>query len=159
MPRPTGASGCSSSAELSWSGIPAQDIARWWDAASPFIERALAEGRGEYAASDIEAALRVRAMQLWLLGRNGTRGSRGISVCGALVTEITNYPRRRTAILRLFSTDPGLRAAWLPLTSVLESWARAQGCDAIEVFGRPGWAKVLDYELTHIVLCKELKNE
>ena len=99
-------------------------------------------------------ALQSRAMQLWLM-----RGGQGVAVRGALVTEIANYPRKKTAILRLFAADEGLRAAWRPLLAVVETWARAQGCDGIEVFGRPGWTRILDYELTQVVLRKELKHE
>lgn len=141
-----------SSAELPWFGVAAEEVPDWWTAARPFVERALAQGGGEFSPEDIEAALMARAMQLWLLRA-------GNDVCGALVTEIANYPRRRTAILRLFAADRDLRAAWRPLLPVVESWARVQGCGAIEVFGRPGWARILDYELIHVILRKELKHE
>ncbi len=154
MPRPTGASGCLSSAEICWFGVAAADIPLWREAARPFVERALRHGNGEFSAADIEAALGTRAMQLWLM-----RGRDGGPICGALITEIANYPRRRTAILRLFAADRGLRAAWRPLLPVVEAWARAQGCGGIEVFGRPGWTRILDYEPTHVVLRKELKHE
>lgn len=150
--KPIEASACLSSAEICWFGVPAEDIPLWRDAARPFIERALGHGNGEFTAADIEAALRARAMQLWLMREGG-------AVRGALVTELAIYPRKRTAILRLFAADHGLRAAWRPLLAVVESWARTQGCDGIEVFGRPGWARILDYELTHVVLRKELKHE
>lgn len=148
----TADSGCSSSADLAWFGVVAAFIPLWWDAARPYIEHALDRGHGEFLPDDIRTCLLSRAMQLWLLRRND-------EIRGALVTEIADYPRLRTVILRLFSADRELRGQWEPLLAVIEDWARDQGCAAIEIFGRPGWARRLDYELTHVVLRKELKHE
>lgn len=147
-PQPTAASASSSLAELSWFGVAPGQIGIWWALAAPFVERALAQGRGEMIPEDVRRFLASRAMQLWLLWDGAVRG--------ALVTEIANHPRKRICVLRLFAADPGLRAAWMRLAPAIESWAKAQGCAAIEVFGRPGWAKILGYELKQVVLSKEL---
>ena len=42
------------------------------------------------------------------------------------------------------------------LIDVLEKYARDEGCRAVEVCGRPGWARLLNYRTTRIVLRKEL---
>jgi hypothetical protein len=148
--QPTGDSGSLSSAEISWFGVAAPEIAAWWPHAEPYVARALAEGRGEMEPCDVRRFLELRAMQLWLLWDGAARG--------ALVTEIANHPRKRSCILRLFAADRGLRAAWRALIPLAEEWAREQGCDAVEVFGRPGWARLLDYELKQVVLSKELQK-
>jgi hypothetical protein len=50
------------------------------------------------------------------------------------------------------------RARWLPLIAVLEDFARAEGCRAIRILGRRGWARALpDYRITRIVLEKPLE--
>jgi hypothetical protein len=136
---------------LRWFGVPARDLNIWWVSAAPLIERALARGRGEMTAEDVRGFLERRAMQLWLLWD-------GARVCGALATELANYPRKRSCILRLFAADAGWRAAWLRLLPLIEPWAREQGCAAVEVFGRPGWARILGYDIKQVVLSKELQE-
>lgn len=42
------------------------------------------------------------------------------------------------------------------LIEVLENYARDEACRAIEVCGRPGWARLLNYRTTRVVLRKEL---
>ena len=135
--------------KLSWFGVQPEEMDLWWERAKPFVARALAEGRGEYAAADVCRFLDQRAMQLWLLWDGSVRG--------AVVTELCNYPCYRTCIVRLFAADRAIRDAWLPMLGIIEAWARTQDCEAIEVIGRPGWKRVLSgYEQTHLVLRKDL---
>jgi hypothetical protein len=42
------------------------------------------------------------------------------------------------------------------LIGMLEKYARDEGCGAIEVCGRPGWARLLNYRTTRIVLRKDI---
>jgi hypothetical protein len=42
------------------------------------------------------------------------------------------------------------------LIDMLENYARAERCRAVEVCGRPGWARLLNYRTTRVVLRKEL---
>ena len=49
------------------------------------------------------------------------------------------------------------RERWLPLFERLESYAKAEGCEIMRIFGRKGWERVLDgYHVEHVVLEKEL---
>jgi len=49
------------------------------------------------------------------------------------------------------------RAAWLPLLAQIEAYARAEGCAALRIYGRKGWARVLTgYRVEHVILRKEL---
>jgi hypothetical protein len=71
------------------------------------------------------------------------------------MTEIVRYPRSTRCVLFLCAGD-GLDR-WLHHLGEIEAWARAQGCDAMEVAGRKGWARVLKgYELVNVMLRKEL---
>jgi hypothetical protein len=46
---------------------------------------------------------------------------------------------------------------WLPLLATIESYARDEGCACVRIYGRKGWARVLDgYETQHVILRKEL---
>lgn len=129
--------------------VPAHQVPGYWDEAAPIIQRALDHGHGAYHLRDIFDALTKREMQLWLGLADGV-------VKAALITELCRYPRITTCILRLFAADKAKR--WFPHLEVIETWARAQGCVAIEVFGRLGWRKMLDgWTETHAILRKELK--
>ncbi len=47
---------------------------------------------------------------------------------------------------------------WLPLLADIETYAKAEKCRCVRIFGRKGWAKVLnDYAVKNVVLDKELR--
>jgi hypothetical protein len=116
-------------------GVPSPCVPALWPAALPFVARALGEG-GHLLPEDVLAALLRREMQLWAVWRDG-------ALAGVLVTEIRRWPRRTVCRLALAAADDGARADWLPWRGRIEDWARAQGCDAIEIWGRPGWARLV----------------
>ena len=70
------------------------------------------------------------------------------------VSSFIYYPNRTD--LRIIFTA-GSAPQWLPLIEQLEDFARTNNCDAVEVMGRKGWAKVLPtYEFSHITIRKKL---
>jgi hypothetical protein len=84
-------------------------------------------------------------MQLWILARDG-------AIVGALVTEILRWPRRTVCRLVLAGAEDGLRDEWLAWRGALEAWARAEGCTAMEIYGRPGWARLVPEARKRVVL-------
>lgn len=77
---------------------------------------------------DVEAAVASGHMQLWV-------GERG-----ALVTEITRYPKLKT--LHIFVAG-GEMDQCLDFLPSLYAWADMQGCDRVTLSGRVGWKRVL----------------
>lgn len=70
------------------------------------------------------------------------------------ITSFVYYPNKTD--LRIIFTA-GSAPSWPPLIEQLEEFARANDCDAVEVMGRKGWAKVLPtYEFSHITIRKKL---
>lgn len=70
------------------------------------------------------------------------------------ITSFIHYPTATD--LRVIFTA-GSSPSWPPLIEQLEEFARANDCDAVEVMGRKGWAKVLPtYEFSHITIRKKL---
>jgi hypothetical protein len=130
---------------LVFDGVPAAAVPSLWPSARRFIERALAEGGGHLLAEDVLAALRRREMQLWVL-RSGD------VLVGALVTEIVRWPRRTVCRLVLAGAQDGWRETWLPWRGLLERWAREEGCASIEIYGRPGWARLVPGARKRVVL-------
>ena len=46
---------------------------------------------------------------------------------------------------------------WLPLIAQIETYARAEGCKRVRIYGRKGWLHVLDgFAEKHIIMDKEL---
>lgn len=46
---------------------------------------------------------------------------------------------------------------WLPLLAKIEAWAKAEGAAKVRIFGRKGWAGVLDgYSVENVVLERKL---
>ena len=71
----------------------------------------------------------------------------------AIVTEIIEYPQRRT--LRFWLAGGNLKTL-LDVEPKIRKWSILYRCEAVEIIGRKGWEKVLkEYEPTAIVLVKE----
>jgi len=48
-------------------------------------------------------------------------------------------------------------ANWLPLIRTIELYAKDEGCTCVRIFGRKGWARVLNgYKQTHAIIDKHL---
>ena len=79
----------------------------------------------------------------------------GSKVHAAAVTELHKTEWRKVCVIvGCGGTDMKL---WLHLLDGIEAFARAEGCDAMRIIGRKGWARVLkDYRVTRVILEKEL---
>jgi hypothetical protein len=130
--------------------VPAERLSEVAAGAMPLI-KAMCEGsNGKYAPADVLRALAARDFQLWLArGRGGNEA--------AAVTEIVDYPQKR--VCRLIGAVGRDMSNWIGHLAALETWAKAQGCSAMEPVARPGWERVLKgrgYRKTHVHLEKEL---
>lgn len=93
-----------------------------------FLEPALAYNGGTHGWSDIAEGIASGKMQLWP------------APDGALVTELLRYPRQRVCNVFLGGGSLDQLRAMVPS---VEAWAKAQGCQAVTVLGRPGWVRAL----------------
>ena len=126
-----------------WLVPTALGAAAWKDAA-PHLASAILRAGGRYLEGDIPACLDSGEMQLFLaLGASGP--------IAAALTSVVTYPSsRRLAIL--FCGGRQMRRWLTPGLAAIEEWAREQGCDGIEIFGRKGWARALGYRITSYIL-------
>jgi hypothetical protein len=123
-------------------------IGWWWTMALPHIARVLKRGQGSYQPEDVKARCEAGVFQLWLCFEG--------NCIAAVITEIAQYPRKKTCIVRMIGST-GLPMDWHERLRQIEFWAEDQGCSAMEVFGRAGWKRRLPgYEFQQIVLRKEL---
>jgi hypothetical protein len=127
-------------------GIAREHLDKVWDLAAPMVDRALEYADGKYNLEAIYEALAARDMQLWV----ATLDFDIVAVC---VTEIRNYPCKK--ILTIFASAGWQLDSWLDFLTPILEWGKAQGCNASELYGRPGWERVLDrfgFEKIHTVL-------
>ena len=93
---------------------------------------------------DILIGIRDGRMKLWVWDRS----------CG--VTEIADYPARRVLVLMLAAGDLD---EVLAREQEIPEYAHATGCEALCVYGRPGWSKVAkNFEVDYIALSKEIRH-
>jgi hypothetical protein len=97
-----------------------------WLRCRPWIEAALRYSGGTHDISDIEDGLMRGVYQFW-------PGKRS-----AMVTEICEFPRRRTLNVFLGGGDIRELAEMRP---DVERYAKFRGCDAVTLIGRRGWLR------------------
>lgn len=100
--------------------------------------------RGSHSFDDVVQAIFDGSMQFWPAPR------------GCAVTEIIQYPKKK--VLHIFLAG-GEMDQIVDMDSSAVEFARLNGCTAMSIAGRRGWAKVLKdkgYEEAYTVLAKEL---
>jgi hypothetical protein len=104
----------------SWCGVSAEELERYWPQAFNLVARACARSNGRLTPEAVFADLKAKQMQLWLVHTDGK-----IEAC--FVTQIINYPGTRLCNI-LLAAGKG-RQRWQHWISILEDWAREQGCN------------------------------
>ena len=128
---------------MNFTGIPSGRVRGLWGDIEHLVASALERGHGEYTTQDILEALLSRDMQLW------TNGS------AIAVTEIITYPQSSVCVVVLAAGGP--MTEWLPCVSIIEAWAKSEGCTEIRAYGREGWARVMkDWQRSYTVVRKAL---
>ena len=129
-------------------GVIASDMEPIWDTVSSHIKSALQYSDGKYSLEDIREGLESQQMQLFIAMAD--------EIIASAITQITDYPQKRVLTIVLLGGER--MNEWLPLLNQLEKWGIDEGCEQIELYGRPGWEKVLKWEKTYIALKKNLNE-
>ena len=122
-------------------------VCRVWPLVSHLIRAAMRKGRiSEFA--DVEEAVLAGTQLLWVAADRQ-------AIWAAAVTQLSRA--NGETFCTIVACGGRERARWLPLKAQLETFAKAEGCAAIRIHGRRGWAREFpDYRLTRILLEKEL---
>ena len=118
-----------------------------WPTVVPLLKRAIAKtGLAEFAA--IEREILDGVSLLWVAWN------------GAAIEAVASTSLQQTDVGKVcvITACAGARMTrWLPLIRDIEAYAEAEVCRCVRIFGRKGWARVLDgYEETHAIIDKRL---
>ena len=103
--------------------------------------RAVDMAGGTHTEHDVIDFLVAGRAVLWANGDSG------------VVCEIEDYPRMR--VCRYWAAGGELDDL-LPMEAAIEAWARERGCQRMEILGRAGWARELDYDRRGLWMTKDL---
>jgi hypothetical protein len=100
------------------------------------------------AFEDIAADILSGRSLLWMAWN-------GLTVESAAATVLINSEIGKVCIITVCGGSDMKR--WVPLIDQIETYAKAEGCRRVRIYGRKGWLHVLDgYEEKHIIMDKEL---
>jgi hypothetical protein len=116
--------------------VPAEFIDTCWEKIIGFVQKAAKYTYGRYGVEDIYVLVKDEGYQLWVAFDEEV-------FKGVVITTIMNYPKRRILCMG-FCGGIDLKDWKDPMLSTLQGFAKDMGCDSIEAFGRPGWAKVFN---------------
>jgi hypothetical protein len=125
-------------------------VARLWPHARDLIHAAMRRGDvGSFQPVE-HSVLAGRAL-LWL-------ATDGVRIHAAAVTELHAIEWRKVCVI-VACGGKDMRL-WLHLIEAIEQFGRDEGCSAMRIVGRKGWARVLgDYRTRRIILEKEIADE
>jgi hypothetical protein len=121
--------------QVTW--VPTEHVEFVWPNIREFMMGAAEFTFGRFTAEDIKNELlrRQGEQQLWVAFEDKD------NFYGAVVTEVYQYPQMRALIMH-FTGGKQLPKWKTPMLKILQQFAADNECDAIESYGRPGWAKV-----------------
>lgn len=78
-----------------------------------------------------------------------------------IITQISEHPARRVLEITMCFGPEVLELVGPAVDAALDNFAAHEGCSYIEVFGRPGWERILKpwgFEKRSVVLSRQVKN-
>lgn len=105
-----------------------------WSRVKPYFEQVAETTHGRFTANDIRQRVKTTKQQLWI-------AHEGEEVYGFVITQCTDYPQMRCLVMH-FTAGRELFKWKDAMLKTIQEFARNNGCEAIESFGRAGWAKV-----------------
>lgn len=127
--------------------IDPEHVRSIWPLTAPLLRQATAE-TGLSAFATIEHDILVGSSLLWVAW-NG-------SVIEAVASTSLQQTDAGKVCVITACAGAGM-TRWLPLIRGIEAYAQAEGCRCVRIFGRKGWARVLEgYEQTFAIIDKRL---
>jgi hypothetical protein len=116
--------------------VPAEYVDTCWGKIEAFVQKAAEYTYGRYSVDNLYDMVKEGDHQLWV-------AYDGKDFKGTVLTNVMNYPQRKVLCMG-FCGGIELKDWKDPMLNLLKRFAKDMGCDSIEAFGRPGWAKVFN---------------
>lgn len=116
--------------------VPHTHIEMIWPKIESFMKGAADYTYGRFTVNDIKKDLleKENSQQLWIAFNSD-------DFYGAVITELWKYPQTKALIMH-FTGGKKLLKWKQPMLEILQKFARDNGCEIIESYGRAGWEKV-----------------
>lgn len=114
-------------------GVWHEHLNLYWPVVRDWIDEAVRYAANCWTVDDVLRDLKARKMQLWVVWTDKP-------VC-ALVTEVYDTAAGTTCAIPIVGGELALEC--LDLLSVIEQWAKEQGCVRLRGEGRRGWERAL----------------
>ena len=139
--------------------IPTQELDKTWGLIDKDIRQALAYS-SELTDSDfVFDTAKENKFQVWIIWDKNQKKTVD-KYFGVVVTELIK--RKLGKVCHIYIATGRQRHKWQHLIKDIEDFAKAEGCQMMELIARPGWQKVLNlfnYKRTHVVLEKKIEQE
>lgn len=122
-----------------------EDINGLWHAFAHHLDRFERECETDFA-EDLKRDLIEGRKQLWGL-------QDGPKITGIVLTRIAECPNG--PVCEIYAACGEAHGRIHEVLTTIERWAQSINCKRMRVLGRKGWARVLDYRQTGIILEKE----
>ena len=130
--------------------VPPQAVAAVWPRIERYLQSAIDRSHGTHTMDTTKRDAEAGQRQLWVV----ITDDKDITAAG--VTSLQSFPSGRLMLqIEVFGGDN--MKAFFDLKSELEKWAKDEGCTAVCLWARKGWAKHLhDYQVTNYLMHKEI---
>jgi len=129
-----------------------EEIDKIWPLVKDKVQAALDRNHNFRDHTDVKENCKNGVEQLWVIA------DKKDNVHGVCITQIMQQPNYNVGLVRI-ATGHDL-PLWVDKINEFENWAEKKfSCKKIEIYGRPGWKKMLTplgYEFSHVQMDKFL---
>ena len=118
-------------------GVLQSEIDDVWIDVEPFIQKVVDKG-SDKTTQQIHDGLKKKRYQLWIAWDEEIRA--------CCITETIFYEPDGLLCTIVMCAGNNI-SRWIRHIETIEGWAKDKGCFAIEIVGREGWKKYLDYKI------------
>lgn len=129
-----------------------ESVANIWNEVQPLLQRAMAKSEGEQTEAEIFAELLANQTQLWV-------GMELDRVVAMWTTRIRKFGGKTICYGNYAAAEPGFLDELLRWFEQVCDWAEDNGCDQVQIIGRKGWQKKLDWRAEQLVYVKDLHGD
>ena len=126
-----------------------QQLEAVWPMVRPLMEEVAESYRGKQTVETLTSEILRGEVELWVV----VEGNEILAIIG---TQLCEEPSGMKTLFIKYA-DGRQMHKWLGMIDEFEAYARANGCEYVEMIARKGWTKRLkDYKMTHVLLEKRL---